>query len=109
MVQDFGRGRSHVGKLHALQTAIKHLCGAGKVRDRFDAGTYPLVIYREPDFPEHLRSASNRITDLRIKSRDEITPEYVVFAFDSLTPTERKQIVADVEALHEACLIDLGR
>ena len=32
-----------------------------------------------------------------------------MFAFDSLTPTERKQIVADLQALYEACLIDLGR
>ena len=39
MVQDFGWGGDHVGKLHALQTAIKRLCGAGKVRERFDAGT----------------------------------------------------------------------
>jgi hypothetical protein len=109
MVQDFGWGGDHVGKLHALQTAIKHLCGAGKVRERFDAGTYPLVTYHQSDFPEHLRPAFNRIMDLRIKSRAEIAPEYVVFAFDSLSPTERKQIVADVQALYEACLIDLGR
>ena len=66
--------------MHALQTAIKHLCGAGKVRERFDAGTFPLVTYHERDFPEHLRPAVNRIMDLRIKSRDEITPKHVVFA-----------------------------
>jgi hypothetical protein len=64
MVQDFGWGGDHAGKLHALQTAIKHLCGAGKVRERFDAGTYPLVTCHERDFPEHLRPAFNRIVPL---------------------------------------------
>lgn len=79
-VQNFGWGGDHVGKLRALQAAIKHLCGAGKVRERFDAGTFSLVTYHERDFPEHLRPAVNRIMDLRIKSRDEITPKHVVFA-----------------------------
>lgn len=109
MVEDFGWGGDHVGKLLALQTAVKHLCGPGKIRDRFDTGTFPLVTYQERDFPEEIRPAFRRILDARIKSRHEITSDYVVFAFDSLTPTERKQIVADIQALYEACLIDIGR
>ena len=109
MVEDFGWGSDHVGKLLALQTAIKHLCGPGKIRDRFDAGTFPLVKYQERDFPEALRSAFTRILDARIKSRQDVTKDYAYFAFDALTPTERNQIVADITALYEACLIDIGR
>jgi hypothetical protein len=109
VVEDTGWGSDHVGKLDALQRAIKRLCGPGKIRDRFDAGTFPLVTYQERDFPEQLRPAFRRILDARLKSRHEVTLQHVVFAFDSLTSTERKQIVADVQALYEACLIDIGR
>jgi hypothetical protein len=109
MVEDFGWGGDHVGKLLALKAAMKHLCGVGKIRERFDHATFPLVTYQERDFPEALRPAFRRIIDARIKSRHDITAEYVVFAFDSLTPTERKQIVADITTLYEACLIDIGR
>ena len=32
-----------------------------------------------------------------------------MFAFDEITPTQRKQFVADTTAMYEACLIDIGR
>jgi hypothetical protein len=109
MAQDFGWGSDHVGKLLAIQTAMRRLSGSGKIRDRFDAATFPLVTYQERDFPPRFQAAFRRIIDARIKSRRDISATYAVFAFDELTPTERKQIVADLTALYEACLIDIGR
>lgn len=109
MVEDFGWGGDHVGKLVALQTAIRHLTGNGKIKERFDAATFPLVTYHERDFPASLREALKRVIDARIKCRRDVTSTYTVFAFDELTPTERKQIVADLTALYEGCLIDIGR
>jgi len=109
VIEDLGWGGDHGGKLIALQAAIKHLSGSGKVRDRLANATFCLVTYSERDFPEPLRPAFTRILEARLRSRREINPNYVVFAFDELTPTERKQIVADITSLHDACLIDSGR
>jgi hypothetical protein len=105
----FGWGGDHVGKLYTLQTAMRLLAGNKKIRERYDAATFPLVRYQERDFPEHLRPAFTRIIDARIKSRHEVHKDYVSFNFDELTQTERKQILADITALYEACLIDIGR
>ena len=101
-------GVVNVGKLVALRTVMKHMNGNGKIRERFDAATFPLVTYHERDFPPVLREALKRIIDARIKCRRDISPTYTVFAFDELTPTERKQIVTDLTALYEGCLIDIG-
>ncbi len=109
MIDDLGWGGDQVGKLVALQGSMRHLTSSGKVRDRLDRATFCLVTYMEHDFPEPLRPAFKRILEARLRSRCEINPNYVVFAFDELTPTERKQIVADITALHDACLIDIGR
>ncbi|WP_316187965.1 MULTISPECIES: hypothetical protein [unclassified Bradyrhizobium] len=109
MNDDFGWGGDHVGKLIALQTAVRKLAGQGKLRDRYDAATFALATYHERDFPEHLRPAFNRIMEARRKAREDVNENYAYFAFDALTPTERKQVVADITALYEACLIDIGR
>ncbi len=63
---DNGWGGDHVGKLHALQVAMKNLCGAGKIRDRFEKATFPLATKLDRDFPESLRPAFTRIMDARI-------------------------------------------
>ncbi len=47
--------------------------------------------------------------EARRKAREDVNENYAYFAFDALTPTERKQVVADITALYEACLIDIGR
>ena len=104
-----GWGSDIVGKLVALQAAMKGLSSNGKVRERFDRATSPLVAYREQDFPEHLRPAFNRVIDTRRKSRRDISETYWEFAFDAITSAERKQLVADITAMYEACLIDIGR
>ena len=108
-MHDFGWGGDHIGKLVALQTAMRKLSGQGKLRDRYDAATFALVTYRDEEFPEPLRPALNRIKDARRKARQDVSETYTYFAFDFLTPTERKQVAADITALYEACLIDLGR
>ena len=104
---DPGWGSDHVGKLESLRAAIRELAGGGKVRDRFDRATFCLVTYW--DVPQHLRPALKRIRDARRRCRHDITPSYAVFGFDTLSAAVRKQIVADLIALYEACLIDLGR
>ena len=109
MKDDFGWGGDHVGKLVALRTMMKHLNGNAKIGDKLEAATFTLMTYHENAFPESLRPAFNRIVEARTALRREITKEYVVFAFDELTPTKRKQLVADLTALYEACLIDIGR
>jgi hypothetical protein len=106
---DLGWGGDHGGKLKALQTAIRILAGGGTVRDKFDNATSCLVRYVETDFPEALRPAFKRIIGARRRSRRDVSPTYRFFAFDQLGPSVRKQIVEDLTALHEACLIDLGR
>jgi hypothetical protein len=109
MPDDYGWGGDHVGKLVALQAAMRQLAGNKKIRERYDDATFALVKFQERDFPEALRPAFTRIKDARIKSRHEVHKDYVSFNFDELTPTERKQIFADITALYEACLIDIGR
>jgi hypothetical protein len=107
MRDDFGWGGDHVGKLEALRAAIQALAGGGKVRDRFDRATLCLVTYW--NVPARLRPALERIRDARRRCRRNISSTHAVFAFDELSPAARKQIVADITALYEACLIDLGR
>lgn len=106
---DLGWGRDHVEKLIRLRSAIRRLAGGGKIRDRFDAATSYLTTYSERDFPEHLRPVFARIMDARVRSRWNPAPGHAVFALDSLSPTERKQLVADLTCLVDACSIDLGR
>jgi hypothetical protein len=108
MIDDSNHGWGEiVGKFEELKAAMNDLISiSGNVRERFDEATFRLVKYGEQDFPEHLRPAFNRIIDTRIKSRRDITG---MFAFETLTPTERRQLVADICAMYEACLIDIGR
>lgn len=82
---------------------------AGKIRDRYDRATFALAPYQERDFPELLRPAFHRVIDARIKSRQDVTSDYAYFAFDALTPAERKQLVADLTTLYDACLFNIGR
>ena len=37
------------------------------------------------------------------------TPKFQYFAFGQLTLTEKRQLTADIIALYETCLFDLGR
>jgi hypothetical protein len=57
---DLGWGGDHVGKLKALQTAIRILAGGGTVRNRFDRATSCVVSYW--DVPKRLRPALQRIS-----------------------------------------------
>ena len=104
---DLGWGGDHVGKLKALQTAIRILAGGGTVRNRFDRATFCVVNYW--DVPNPLRPALQRIRDGRRRCRRKVSATHAYFAFDELGTSVREQIVADLTALYEACLIDLGR
>jgi hypothetical protein len=109
---DLGWGGDHVGKLEAFRAAIRILAGGGRVRDRYDRATACLVTYW--DVPERLRPALKRVREARRGCRRVITPPgvtpvHAVWAFDQLAPVARKQIVADITTLYEACLIDIGR
>lgn len=110
MIEDFGWRGDHVGKLVALRGAVLTLMsGAGKMRKRVDDATFALLPYHERDFPESLRPAFNRIVGVRLICRRDFGHGQIYFDFDALTPTMRKQLVADLTALYEACLIDIGR
>jgi hypothetical protein len=52
---------------------------------------------------------TTRIIDARIACRRDLSPTYAVFAFDEFGPKRRAQITADITAIYEACLIDIGR
>ena len=99
----------HVGQLSRLQTAVRILAeGRGRTRERWEQATLPLVHMRPEDFPESLRGRADKVLGLRGKVARQIG-DYTLFAFDELKPSERTRFVKDLLALHNACLIDIGR
>ena len=106
---DLGWTGDHVGQLIRLQTAVTILAeGRGKTRERWERATLPLVHMRPDNFPVGLRSRAQEVLNLRGDVARQIG-DYTYFAFDKLTPSRRKQFVKDLLALHNACLIDIGR
>jgi hypothetical protein len=98
-----------VTQLDRLQTAVSALAeGSGPWSKRMDKATYALIFLRSEDFPKRLRMRATKVLSIRGK----VTESYVgvsYFHFEKLTPGERKRLVADIIALYEACLIDIGR
>ena len=99
-----------VGQLEKLRTAVRVLAeGSGTWRERMDAATLALVTMRSEDFPKRLRNRAARVLSIRRKvgSTSYVGGDY--FHFEKLKPKERMRFVADIIALYEACLIDIGR
>jgi hypothetical protein len=97
------------GQLDKLRTAVRVLAeGRGKPRERMDEATLALVFMRSEDFPKRLRNRAAKVLSIRGK----VATSYVggsYFHFEKLKPKERMRFVADIIALYEACLIDIGR
>jgi hypothetical protein len=107
MHDDFGWGSDHVGKLHRLQAAVRHLAeGKGKARERLERATNWLTGLQPADFPQSLRIRATNVLSLRGKHVYHAGGEPY---FQEVRPSERRQFVEDLLALCEACLIDLGR
>ena len=94
-----------VTQLDRLQTAVRTLAeGSGTWQKRMDKATYALIYLRPEDFPKRLRNRAAKVLSIREK-----VMRFDVAYFDFMTPRERKRFVADIIALYEACLIDIGR
>ena len=75
---------------------------------QFEYATFYITLYREMDWPEHLRQRVHNI----LKSRETVFTKYTYgsdFRFDLLTRKQRRSIADDIFALYEACLLDIGR
>jgi hypothetical protein len=104
-----GWGGDHVGKLSRLQTAVRILAeGQGKTAERLEKATYALATLLPRDFPERLRERATKVLQLREDAADH-GGNYTHFRFADMTVAQRKRFIADLIALYEACLIDLGR
>jgi hypothetical protein len=106
---DLGWTSDHVGRLERLRDAVRILAeGHKKFRDRIDKATSALVHFDPEDFPAHLRPRLERIHRARRKAM-RTAINYDDFSFAYLTLTEQDNLVADIIAIYEACLIDIGR
>src|SRR5580704_2175371 len=106
---ELGWGGDHVGKLSRLQTAVRILGeGRGKTSDRLERATYALATLRPEHFPEGLRKRATRVLSLRGNAAAHVG-DFTYFRFADMTPNERVRFVADLIALYEGCLIDIGR
>ena len=108
-MRDNGWGGDHVGKLLKLQTAVRILAeGRGKTADRIERATGALIGLLPQDFPERIRKRATKVLGLRGSAAAHLE-DFTYFRFGDMTPNERVRFVGDLLALHEACLIDLGR
>ncbi len=90
-----------------LQTAVRiMIAGSGKTTERLKDATYPLADLGPTDFPANLRERAARVLELRDKYGYEAGGDIY---FHRVKPSDRKRFAADLLALYEACLIDLGR
>lgn len=98
-----------IDQLLCLQTAMKYVCARtlGR-RERFDRATFPLVKYRASDFPERLRRRVTNIHNARTAVRRTYATD-ALFRFDLLPLPQLRSLQADIIALHEARLLDIGR
>jgi hypothetical protein len=101
--------RDPVSQLNGLRSVVRILAeGSGKSHERMDKATQALVYMRSEDFPKRLRNRASRVLSIR----GRVATSYIggsYFDFKRLTLRERKRFVADIIALYEACLIDIGR
>jgi len=110
MTHQLGWGGDHVGKLVKLQNAVRILAeGFKKPADRLEQATLCLLTLQPQDFPEPLRKRAARVLSLRGNAVVKHAGTCPYFRFADVSRTERKRFVADLIALYEACLIDIGR
>jgi hypothetical protein len=94
-----------VGLLQNLGDAVKILAqGRGKTADRLGLATSALISLRAEHVPERMRGTVQRIQAF-MEHRRHYGSSTIVVA----SPRERATFVADLLALHKACLIDVGR
>jgi hypothetical protein len=98
-----------VTQLEGLRRAVRVLAeGSGKWRERMDKATEALVNMRSEDFPRRLHHRAAKVLSIHGRVAESYTGGSY-FHFEALTPSEGKRLVADIIALYEACLIDIGR
>jgi hypothetical protein len=98
-----------VTQLLGLQDAVRIIMeGQGNFRTRMDLATFALVFFRPEDFPERIRGRASKVLAVRRAVAVRYQTD-TLFHFERLKPKERKALIADIMALYEACLIDIGR
>jgi hypothetical protein len=98
-----------VSQYESLATAVKILAeGRSKFRERMEDATFALTRWQAKDFPERIRERARKVLSVRSKVRWDYTGG-CRFEFQRLTPKQRRALVADIIALYEACLLDLGK
>ena len=97
---------SPVKQFEELRSCVRILMeGKGTFGERMDRATKELVMNQSKDFPERVRGRFQNLLDARAAVRQEYvatTPFYRV------RPQKRTELVADIMALYEACLMDLA-
>jgi hypothetical protein len=97
---------SPLDQLLTLRAAIKALLMRSlNPRERFERATYGLAAYLPSDFPKAVQAPFLRIMDARVAVT---RAEGQIFEFQTLPNKERNALQADIFALYEACLIDIG-
>jgi hypothetical protein len=96
-----------IDQLAALRVAVEYL-RAPRLgpRERFDRATFPLTKYWS--MPERLKNRRDNI----LNARTAVWRDYGAggaFRFDLVRIEERRALAGDIFALHEACLLDIGR
>ncbi len=100
------RWSSPLDQLLTLRAAIKALLLRSlNPRERFERATYGLAAYLPSDFPKAVRARFQRIMDARVAVSQA---DGRIFEFQKLSIKERSALQADIFALYEACLMDIG-
>jgi hypothetical protein len=100
------RWSSPLDQLLTLRAAIKALLMRRlNPRERLERATYGLAAYLPSDFPKAVRARFQRIMDARVAVT---RAEGQIFEFQTLSNKERNALQADIFALYEACLMDIG-
>lgn len=97
-----------VGQLMRIRTALDIMLSfRDNYRKRMEDVTSVLANVRREAVPERIRPVINRIMEVRVSVRKDYVSD-TLWHFENLTPTQRKQLRADIMSLYEACMFDLG-
>ncbi len=101
-------GGDHVGQASRLQTAVRWLSSTAPPKVRFDRAITSLegMLPHKSTMPPSQREKLDFIFERRAAVRRGSGEFY---AFNDLSLKDRRAIIGAIIALHEACLIDLGR
>jgi hypothetical protein len=95
-----------IGKLLALEDAVKALCSQENVSKKLGSATDQLMHYQPTDFPEPLRPRFERLRAARVKaSRHYVGGTHFDFGKNRAEHEALRQAILD---LYKACLLDLG-